>query len=155
MKQKLTAWLIVLAISLLLPVTAQAQETTLTTVVPSSYAIHLTLAGEGTVLVDGVAYTKSADIQVPRQHGAVISVSAADGSKVKTVLWDGEDVTAAFQNGKWTAPEILNDAALTVTFEKLSSTPQTGDTFRAELWVSLLMLSLLGIAICLPPRRKK
>lgn len=154
MKQKLTAWLI-LAILFLLPITAQAQETTLTTVVPSGHTIHLTLAGEGTVLVGGVAYTKSADIQVPRQHRPVISVSAADGSKVKTVLWDGEDVTAAFQNGKWTAPEILNDAVLTVTFQKLSSTPQTGDAFCVKLWISLLISSLFGLAICLLPRRKK
>ena len=155
MKRRLAACLFALILLVISSVAAQAQETTLTTVVPSGHTIHLTLAGEGTVLVDGVAYTKSADIQVPRQHRAVISVSAADGSNVKTVLWDGEDVTAAFQNGKWTAPEILNDAVLTVTFQKLSSTPQTGDAFCVKLWISLLISSLFGLAICLLPRRKK
>ena len=154
MKRKLTAWLI-LAILFLLPVTVQAQETTLTTIVPSSHTIQLVLIGEGTILVDGVAYTKTVDIQVQRQHRPEISALAADGSKIKTVLWDGEDITVAFQNGKWTAPEILNDVAVTVTFEKISSTPQTGDAFYLGLWFRLLLFSMFGLIVCLLLRKKK
>lgn len=154
MKRKLTAWLI-LAILFLLPVTAQAQETTLTTIVPSSHTIQLVLTGEGTILVDGVAYTKTVDIQVQRQHRPEISVLAADGSKIKTVLWGGEDVTAAFRDGKWTAPEILNDVALSVTFENISSTPQTGDTSHLRLWSGLLLFSVFGLIVCLLLRKKK
>ena len=155
MKQKLTACLILLAIAVLLPVTVQAQETTLTTVVPSSHAMHLALTGEGTVLVDGVVYNKTVDIQVPRQHRPEISALAADGSKIKTVLWDGQDITVAFQNGKWTAPEIWQDVVLTVTFEKISSTPQTGDTFYLGLWFGLLLFSMFSLIVCLLLRKKK
>lgn len=159
MKRKTTACRIVqalflVAIAMLLPVTVWAQETTLTTVVPSSHTMHLVLTGEGTILVDGVAYTKTDDIQVQRQHRPEISVLAAEGSIIKTVLWGNEDVTAAFQDGKWTAPEVLEDTALTVTLEKISNTPQTGDSFHPELWIGLLTLSMLGLAVCLLNRKK-
>jgi hypothetical protein len=153
--KKVTACMLFLTIFLLHPVTAQAQETILTAVVPSSHTIHLALTGEGSVLVDEVAYTKTADIQVQRQHRPKISVWEADGSKIKTVLWGSEDVTAAFQDGKWTAPEIMNDAALTVTFEKISSPPQTGDNAHPELWFALLIFSMFGLIVCLLRRKKK
>ena len=152
---KIVQALFLVAIVVHLPMTVWAQETTLTTVVPSSHIMQLVLTGEGTILVDGVTYTKTADIQVQRQHRPEISVLAADGSKIKSVLWSGEDVTAAFQNGKWTAPETVEDAALTVTFEKISNTPQTGDTFRPELWIGLLMFSMLGLVACLLRSKKK
>ena len=153
MRRKSTACRIVLAlffaaIVMLLPITVWAQETTLTTVVPSSHTIHIELTGEGTIFVDGVAYTKTVDIQVQRQHRPEISILAADGSIIKTVLWGSEDVTAAFRDGKWTAPEILNDAALTVTFEKVSSTPQTGDDSRPDMWFVIAALSLICMIIC-------
>lgn len=153
--KKITACLLIFAIWVLLPATAQAQETILTAAVPSNHTIHLALTGEGTVLVDEVVYTKTADIQVMRQHRPMISVVAADGSKTKTVLWGSEDVTEVFQDGKWTAPEILNDAALTVTFEKTSSTPQTGDNAYPELWFGLLIFSVFGLIVCLLRRKKK
>ena len=152
---KLVQLLILAAIVMLLPVTVWAQETTLTTVVPSSHILHLELTGEGTIIVDGVAYTKTADVQVRRQHRPEISIQAANDSKIKTVLWGSEDITATFQDGKWIAPEITENAVLTVTFEKISSTPQTGDSFHPELWIGLLMFSMLGLVTCLLRSKKK
>jgi len=159
MKRRSTACRIVPALFLaafimLLPVTVWAQETTLTTVVPSSHTLHIEVTGNGTIVVDGVAYTKTADIQVQRQRRLEISIQAANDSKIKTVLWGSEDITAAFQDGKWTAPEITEDAVLTVTFEKISSTPQTGDSFHPELWIGLLTSSMFGLAVCLRKRKK-
>ena len=159
MKRKSTACKIVPALFLaafimLLPVTVWAQETTLTTVVPSSHAVHIELTGEGTIIVDGVAYTKTADIQVQRQRRPEISIQAANDSKIKTVLWGSEDITAAFQDGKWIAPEITENVVLTVTFKKISSTPQTGDSFHPELWIGLLTFSMFGRAVCLRKCKK-
>lgn len=159
MKRRSTACRIVpalflAAIVMLLPVTVWAQETTLTTVIPSSHTLHIELIGEGTIVVDGVAYTKTADIQVERQSRPEIALQIADGYKIKSILWGSEDVTTAIQNGKWTAPEITEDAVLTVTLEKTSITPQTGDTFHPELWLGLLTLSMLGLAACLLNRKK-
>lgn len=159
MKRKPTACRIIQAFFLalmivLLPVTVWAQETVLTTIVPSSHTVHMEVAGEGTVLIDGVAYTKAAEVQVQRHHTPEISIQAADGFQIKTVLWGNEDVTAAIQNGKWTAPKLVDDAALTVTFEQ-SSIPQSKQGCCPCLWIILLILAILVIVICLLRRKKK
>lgn len=159
MKRKPTACRIMQAFFLalmivLLPVTVWAQETTLITVVPASHTVHMEVAGEGTVLIDGVAYTKAAKVQVQRHHTPEISIQAADGFQIKTVFWGNEDVTAAIQNGKWTAPKLVDDAALTVTFEQ-SSIPQSEQGCCPCLWIVLLILAILVIVICLLRRKKK
>ena len=160
MRRRSTAYRIVKAfilvlVVILLPITVWAQETTLTTVVPTNHTLHIEVTGDGTITIDGVAYTKIADVQVWRQHRPEINIQAADGSIIKTVLWGNEDVTAAFQDGKWTAPEVLEDAVLTVTFEKIGNTPQTGDNFHSECWIALLIFSMLGFAICLLGYKRK
>ena len=160
MKRRATACRIIqalflVAIALLLSVTVWAQETTLTTVVPSSHTLHIELTGEGTIFVDGVAYTKAVDIQVQRQHRPVISISAAEGSKTQTVFWDEEDITAALQNEKWIAPEIAKDVILTVSFEKVGNIPQTGDVFYAELWITLFALPIVLLMVFMLQRRKR
>ncbi len=159
MKRKSTAYrfaqaILIVCIVFLLPVTVWAQETTLITVVPSSHTLHIEVAGEGTIVIDGVAYTKTAEVQVQRHHAPEIAILAADGSQIKTVFWCDEDVTAAFQNGKWTAPKIVDAAALTVTFEQIL-TPQTEETLCPCLWIVLLVLIMLVIVICLLRRKKK
>ena len=145
---KLIQALILAAIIMLLPVTVWAQETTLTTVVPSSHILHLELTGEGTIVVDGVAYTQSADIQIQRKSRPEISLQITDGNKVKSVLWGSEDITEAIRKGSWTMPEVIEDVSLSVTFEKTSSTPQTGDASRPDLWFTIAALSLIGMIIC-------
>ena len=153
MKRKNTACkiiqaLILAAIVMMLPVTVWAQETTLTTVVPSSHILHLELTGEGTIVVDGVAYTQSADIQIQRKSRPEISLQITDGNKVKSVLWGSEDITEAIRKGSWTMPEAIEDVSLSVTFEKTSSTPQTGDASRPDLWFTIAALSVIGMIIC-------
>ena len=152
---KLIQALILAAIVMLLPVTVWAQETTLTTVVPSSHTLHLELSGEGTIVIDGVAYTQSADIQIQRKSRPEISLQIADGNKVKSVLWGSEDITEAIRKGSWTMPEVIEDVSLSVTFEKTSSTPQTGDASRPDLWFTIAALSLIGMIICWLMRTKQ
>lgn len=160
MKRTPTAYCFILHLLLacmiiLLPITVLAQETTLTAVVPSGHILHIELTGEGAIIVDGVAYTKSADVQIERHSRPEISLQIADGYKIKTVLWNNEEVTEAFQSGRWVAPEITEDAALTVTLEKVASTPQTGDAFYPEGWFALLMFSVLGLTVCLRCSKKR
>ena len=152
---KLIQALILAAIVMLLPVTVWAQETTLTTVVPSSHILQLKLTGEGAIIVDGVAYTQSADIQMQRKSIPEISLQITDGNKVKSVLWGSEDITEAIRKGSWTMPEVIEDVSLSVTFEKTSSTPQTGDASRPDLWFIIAALSLIGIIICWLMRKKQ
>ena len=153
--KKITACIVVALIVLLLPMTVSAQETTLTTVVPSSHTLHLELTGEGTIVVDGVAYTQSADIQVQRKSRPKISLQITDGKKAKSVLWGSEDITEAVRQGSWTMPEVIEDVSLSVTFEKTSSTPQTGDASRPDLWFTIAALSLIGMIICWLMRKKQ
>ena len=158
MKRKTTAYRIaqlffLALIIVLLSVTVWAQETVLTTIVPSSHTLHIDVAGEGTILVDGVAYTKTAEAQVQRHHTPEISILTADGYRIKTVLWGDEDVTAAFRNGKWTAPKIVDAATLTVTFEQ-SPIPQSKENPCPYLWLVLLILIILVTVICLLRRKK-
>ena len=160
MKRRSTACRIVQAFILallvmVLPVTVFAQETTLTTTVPSGHILHIEVTGDGTIIIDGVTYTQAADLQVQRHHRPEISIQPADGSKIKTVFWGSENVTANFPKGEWTAPEITEDMVLSVTFEKMSSTPQTGDTFPLNFWTSVLIISALGMVTCLLNLKKK
>ena len=143
------------AMAIMLSVPVWAQETALTAVVPSHHTLHVEVMGAGSVAVDGVVYTKTGDVQVPRQHRPEISVLAADGSKIKTVLWDNQNVTAAFQGGKWLAFKVISDTTLTVTFENVGSPPKSGDSFHWEPLSTLLIGSILGLAICLLLRTKE
>lgn len=153
--KRITAYIVILLIITALPLTVSAQKTTLTTVVPSSHLLHLELAGEGAIVVDGVAYTQSADIQIQRKSIPKISLQITDGNKVKSVLWGSEDITEAIRKGSWTMPEVIEDVSLSVTFEKISGTPQTGDTSHLGLWFSLLLFSMFGLIVCLLIRKKK
>lgn len=160
MKRKITAYpsifvVLFAAVVIFLSVTVWAQETTLQTIVPSNHIIHLDLKGTGTIFVDGVAYSDSADIQVQRQHRPEISIPVAEGKKIKSVLWGSEDVTSAFENGKWVAPEIVEDVVLMISLEEVSSTPQTGDNSNPYLWVVLLSISLIGLVVCLQRSKKE
>ena len=141
--------------ALVSPISVFAQDTTLTTTVPSSHIIHISVTGFGNVYVDDIPYTSSADIEVQRAQRPEISVQAAAGYKVKSIVWCSKDVTSSFQNGKWTAPELLEDATLIVIFENTSSVPQTGDSSNLPMWISLLILSSAGLGICMIQTRKR
>ena len=52
-------------------------------------------------------------------------------------------------------PEVIEDVSLSVTFEKTSSTPQTGDASRPDLWFTIAALSLIGVMICWLMRKKQ
>lgn len=152
---KLIHRLILAAIVMMLPITVWAQETTLTTVVPSNHVLYLEMTGEGAIVVDGVVYTQSADIQIQRKSRPVISLQLTDGNEVKSVIWGSEDITEAIKKGSWTMPEVTEDVVLTVTFEKTSSTPQTGDAPRPDQWFIIAALSLIGMIICWLMRKKQ
>ena len=152
---KFTKIFLIFCIVSMLTISAWAQETTLTTVVPSSHILHLELTGEGAIVVDGVAYTQSADIQIQRKSRPEISLQITDGNKVKSVLWGSEDITEAIRKGSWTMPEVIEDVSLSVTFEKTGSTPQTGDASRPDLWFTIAALSLIGMIICWLMRKKQ
>lgn len=159
MKRKSTACQIVRLLFLaliiaLLPVSVWAQETTLTTTVPAVHTLHIALNGNGQIVVDGVPYEQTADIQIKRHSTPEISVIPDSGWKLKSVSLDGQDVTTEFQSGAFTFSEMREDLELTVVFEAQSSTPQTGDQSNIEILYLLIFLSVIGMLLCVLARRK-
>lgn len=153
MKRKSTAYQIIRLVFLvlmiaLLPVSVWAQETTLTANVPSVHTLHIELIGNGRIVVDGVPYEKTADVLIKRHSTPIISVTPDNGWKLKSVLLDGQYITAEFQGGTFTCSEMCDDAELIVVFEAQSSTPQTGDNSSIERLHLLMLLSVIGMILC-------
>lgn len=159
MKRKSTAchivrFLFLVLIVALLPVSVWAQETTLTTTVPSVHTLHIALSGNGKIVVDGVPYEQNASLQIKRHSTPEISVIPDSGWKLKSVSLDGQDITAEFQSGVFAFSEMCEDLKLTVVFETQSSTPQTGDQSNIEILKLMMFLSVIGILLCVMGRRK-
>ncbi len=156
MKRKLTACLFVLAIWVLLPVTAYAQETTLTTKVPSSHTLYVDIAGNGEVVVDGVPCKQTGELQIQRGTTPQVSVKPADSAVLKNVLLNEKDITEELRKGIYKMPQMCFDAKLTVVFEAVTGTPQTGDPIPVTALCFAMVLSLAGVLCCfLLPRKRK
>lgn len=153
MKRRSTAYQIIRLLFLvlmiaLLPVSVWAQETTLTANVPSVHTLHIELIGNGRIVVDGVPYKQTASLQIKRHSTPEISVIPDNGWKLKSVLLDGQYITAEFQGGAFVFSEMCDDVKLTVVFEAQSSTPQTGDNSNIERLHLLMLLSVIGMILC-------
>ena len=143
--KKITACLLFFAIWVLLPVTAYAQETTLTTRVPSSHTLHIDIAGNGEVVVDGIPCKQTGDLQIPRGTAPQISVKPADNAMLKSAFLDGIDITQELRNGTYKMPQMCLDANLAVTFETAPGTPQTGDFVPVTALCFAMVLSFIGL----------
>ncbi len=159
MKRKSTAYYIVrllflVLIIVLLSISVWAQETTLTANVPSVHTLHIELTGNGRIVVDGVPYEKTADIQIKRHCTPAISATPDSGWELESVSFGGKDITEQIQNGAFAFPEMCNDAELIVVFESQSNTPQTGDQSNIEILYLLMLLSVIGMLLCVFAHRK-
>ena len=152
---KLISFCFLVLCILSLPISVFAQETTLKTNVPTSHILHIELKGKGTVTIDGKNYTKSVDIQISRHSKATLSVQPSDGYSLKTALWNGDNITSAIRNKKWTSPVFEQDSVLSVSFERIGTIPMTGDSFQFLQWCLLAVGSTVGIGICLLLRKRK
>lgn len=153
MKRKTTAYkfakiFLVICVLSMLSIAVWAQETTLTANVPSIHTLRIELKGNGKIVVDGIPYEQSADIQIKRYRTPGISVIPDNGWKLKLVLLNGQDITAEFQGGTFVFSEMRNDVQLTVVLETQSSTPQTGDQSKIEILYLLMFLSVVGMILC-------
>ena len=138
----------------LLPVSVWAQETTLTANVPSVHTLHIELTGNGRIVVDGVPYEKTVSLQIKRHSVPEISVIPDNEWKLKSVFLDGQDITSEFQGGVFDLSEMRDDLKLTVVFEAQSGTPQTGDQTNIEMLSLVMLLSVIGLILCVIVHRK-
>lgn len=153
MKFKSTAFryiYVLLVLLLLIPLSAiaNAQETTLITVVPATHTLTIEISGKGSVSVDGTQYSKTTEIQIARFVSPVIEIKAADEYQIDSVLFNNENITRQLSGGKWTMPAMITDATIQVDFEPESGIPATGDTSNICLWLIILLLALIGLIAC-------
>lgn len=141
-------------IIVLLPVSVLAQETTLTANVPSVHTLYIGLSGNGRIVVDGVPYQKTVDIQIRRHSTPAISVTPDSGWKLKSVSLGGQDITGQIQNGIFTLSEMCDNVELSVVFEERGNTPQTGDKTNVEILSLLMLLSMIAMVLCVIVRQK-
>ena len=154
--KKITACLFILAILVLFPVTVWAQKTTLTTEVPSSHTLYMDITGSGTVIIDGISCTQTVDLQIKRGIAPQISVKPADDAVLKTAVLNEKDITEELRKGTYKMPQMCFDAKLTVVFEAVTGTPQTGDPIPVTALCFAMVLSLAGVLCCfLLPRKRE
>lgn len=53
-------------------------------------------------------------VYVPASGMVTFNISAVEGKTIRSVMWNGEDVTSQLDGGSFTTPEITADASLTV-----------------------------------------
>lgn len=159
MKIKSTAFRFLCIFSILflllpLPLIVKAKETKLTTIVPSAHMLIIEISGKGIVSVDGKQYSKSTGTLISRQTTLLIEIKPANNYCLDTVSFNGENITKAMSNGKWTMSNMIADAVIKVDFEPESDIPATGDTSNICLWFILMLLSFIGLNICFWTGRK-
>ena len=155
MKRFTILWSIICAIvfSVVLPITADAQETVFRTAIPSEHSLHLTISGQGIVTIDGKQYSKTTNVPIQRHSEPFVEIQAAKDYYIRSVTYNQENITHLFNNGEWTMPKIETDVSISVVFAKDSGNPPTGDTFNPWMMV-LLTVSILGLIVCILNIRK-
>ena len=144
-----------LTLVICIPVAAATNSTTLTTTVPKALPLLLELSGNGTVTVDGVAYTRSGTIEIPRNSTIALQITPDVGNEIKTVIYNSRDYTKEAKNGKVALPAIVGEATLCISFAEIASIPETGDLSFPQYSILLMLFSLIGTIVTLSFRKKK
>lgn len=144
--RKFIGILLLAALTLMLGISAAAaSSTTLTTTVPKTLPLRLELRGSGTVTVNGITYTNSGTIEIPRNSGIELHITPDAENKIKSVIYNGRNYTSEAISGKFTLPAITERAKLSVSFIKVPSAPPTGDSYSPLCLTLLMFLSLTGM----------
>ena len=131
------------------PVAAATNSTTLTTTVPETLPLVLELSGNGTVTINGVVYTNSGTIEIPRHSTITLQITPNTNNEIKSVVCNGIDYTKDVKEGTLTLPAITESVTLGVSFAEIVSSPQTGDSNCPFLWILLMLISLVSIVVIL------
>ena len=98
-KFKRTVMLLAVLLLTLIPFSAFAAETTLTTTVPSEFSVKIEIEGKGSVIVDGVEYSENAEIVVKRNEEISYKILSEEGYEIKSVFFNDADVTESLKDG--------------------------------------------------------
>lgn len=146
--------LAILALALSVSVSAAAGSVTLTTTIPETIPLILELQGSGTVEVNGVAYNESGLIQIPRNREFTLLINPKEGYCIRSVIWNGGDITSAATVGSMILPGVGVEIPLCVVFEKVATTPPTGDLFCATRLAIITAISLLSFVATIFLRKR-
>lgn len=149
---KCAVMLLVVLLSCVIPLSALAAETELTTTVPSEFFLSIEIEGKGTVSVNGTEYTESTQIIIKRHEQTDFLLTANDGYEIKSVLWNGEEKENTFS-----IENIEMDSVLKVIFSpKSSDMPQTGDNSLPIWWyISIMVVAMIGMIFCIRKTQKR
>lgn len=131
---------------------AQSSTLELQAVVAEKHEVALacSLGGRAT-LEDGTEL--GSVLSVKHNEPTAIYIMPDNGYKVKNIIFDGENITSLYKDGKITLPFILKNGALDITFEKLHDTPQTGED-RDRWTIVWTMVAGLSLAVVTSAHRK-
>ena len=139
MKKYISALLLTVFILIFTP-KAFADTTTLTTSVPKAHYISLSIGNGGSV--NGLR--GKTEIWADRHSKVVFEIKPDSGYTIKSVFYNGENVTAEVRGGRFVIESLEADAVLKVNFQSLTS-PRTGDSSNLAFWSAQLMMSSAGM----------
>lgn len=143
-----TLFLVISVMLIAVPVSADAPGgTAISTVVPQKYVFTLDITDGGSVEYGGIIYRNGDTLRVTEGESMTFKLQIPEGHKLKSVSYDGQDITDSVSDGAVTIENPVQNGALVVTYEKIGSiiAPITGDTGRILLWSALASVSLVAL----------
>ena len=131
---------LILAVLLFFSIGASALETTLTTTVPSEFLIKLEINGNGNVKVEDKTYFENTDIVVKRNEWISYKISPNENFKIKSVFFNGEDVTTKLEDNVFKAFSDKN-ITLKIVFTTVNDSPVTSDNSNLLGAIFIMILS--------------
>ena len=117
MKRLLAVLLALLLIGSLCIECLGATEGTQTIRLTVPAAVTLNIGEHGSVTVNGITYTGDASFTLPPGTVLTYSFTPDEGYEISNILYNGVDVTASVTDGVYTAPQLTDNATLTVVFQ--------------------------------------
>ncbi len=146
-KRSICRWfLLIFAIAFCMPHSVFAQDTILTTVVPSQFQLKIEMDGKGEVQIGERRFSKTTTIWADRHTPIAVSVFPARGYQVKEVLYNGKTLLEDPQSSSFLLPALTGDAVLTVSFKEDLLPGQTGEN-RHKIFLLGMFLVFSGVAL--------
>ena len=137
--------IIAICIIAMFAVSANAQETILYTVVPEQSNIDIMITGQGSVIIGENEYFETTENQVIQNTVKEITVIADEGWTLKSIFFNGANITYSGFNNTYIVGEIKKDNNLAATFEEIVSkdNPKTGESNDISAHIIVLTVSLI------------
>ncbi len=122
---------------------AQSASLNLRAVVAEEHAVAVACDSGGRVtLEDGTPVT--AALRLGHNEETILYILPDDGYKIKSVVWNGREITGEVDSSGRIRISCLWDASLDIVFEKITDIPATGESgSMAGIWCLSLAAAVL------------